>query len=572
MDKFEKYLKIDYKLPSEQQTWPLYGIGLENMGKNGKSVRANIPRNRDDELLVRCDATGLCFSDIKILKQGGDHVRIQRDIKKDPVIMGHESVVTVVDVGKKLRDKFKSGDRFVVQADIYVNGKSTAYGYTLPGALMQYQVIGKEVLDGDDGCYLIPIKDTTSYAQAALTEPWACVVHSYMIEYRTKIENGGKMLIVCGENAENIILGDIFKDGKPDMISVINITDKLKSELLAADCVDYDTIDYDFLDVCDCYPDDIIILGYLTDDQFSKVVTKFEKDCTLNIVCDKPRTNSVAIDVGRVHYNNLYYTGNNKGDASLSYSGLGRKLTDLKSGGKVWMLGAGGPMGQMHVQRACEMPDGPSLIIATDIDPTRLQELKDRFIPAAEDNNRILVVLNPNDFSSLEEFESHLESYVDGDGFDDVIALVPVPALIQQATKHVADGGLLNIFAGVVRGTLTELDLDAINMRNVHWVGSSGSFISDMKETLRMTEDGEIYTENAAAAIGGLNSVVDGLKMVEGQKVPGKIIIYQQIPNMPITLIKDMHNEYPTVGALLRDGKYWSYEAEKELLRLKVEF
>ena len=52
--------------------------------------------------------------------------------------------------------------------------KSRAYGYALPGALTQYETMGQDVLNGDDGCYLIPIKDSTGYAQAALTEPaWA---------------------------------------------------------------------------------------------------------------------------------------------------------------------------------------------------------------------------------------------------------------------------------------------------------------------------------------------------------------------------------------------------------------
>jgi len=572
MEKVEKYINVNYNLPKEQLTWPLYGVGLENMGKGGKPVKAKVPKHRDDELLVRCDATGLCFSDIKILKQGGEHVRIHRDIAKEPVIMGHESVVTVVEVGKKLRDKYNVGDRFVVQADIYVNGESTAYGYALPGALMQYQLIGKEILDGDDGCYLIPIKDSTSYAQAALTEPWACVVHSYMIDYRTTLKDGGKLLIVCGEGAEDITLGNILKERNPEMINVVNLSKKLKSELLAADRVDYNDIDFQFVVQCDCLADDIIVLGYLSDEDLAIVFSKLNNGSTLNIVCDKPRNGKVPVDVGRIHYNNWYYTGNSKNDASLSYGGLGRKFTELKAGGTAWLLGAGGPMGQMHVQRACEMPNGPRLIVATDIDETRLNELKERFIPAAEANGRKLLVLNPKDYSSEEEFEKELESYVNNKGYDDVIALVPIAALIQQATRHVADNGLLNIFAGVVRGTMCDLDLDDINLRSIHWVGCSGSFISDMKETLRMTEEGEIYTENAAVAIGGFNAVIEGLKKVEAQQVPGKIIIYQQIPDMPVTLIKDIAKEYPTIAPLLRDGKYWTFEAEKELLKLKAEF
>ena len=45
--------------------------------------------------------------------------------------------------------------------------------------MSQYNLIGEEVLNGDEGCYLIPMAKETGYAQGALTEPWACVVASY---------------------------------------------------------------------------------------------------------------------------------------------------------------------------------------------------------------------------------------------------------------------------------------------------------------------------------------------------------------------------------------------------------
>ncbi len=35
-------------------------------------------------------------------------------------------------------------------------------------------MIDQRVLNGDHGNYLIPVKPDTGYAEAALTEPWAC--------------------------------------------------------------------------------------------------------------------------------------------------------------------------------------------------------------------------------------------------------------------------------------------------------------------------------------------------------------------------------------------------------------
>ncbi len=558
-----KYRKVEYELPTKQLSWLLYGVGLENLGKDGKPVVTDVPQPGEDELLVRCDSNSLCFSDIKIIAQGGDHVRIKRDIAKDPVIMGHESVVTVVKVGKNLAGKYHIGERFVVQADVYVNGKSVAYGYTLPGALTQYETIGQEILNGDDGCYLIPVRETTGYAEAAITEPWACVVHSFLLNYRHNVKSGGKCLIVGGTGAENITLGNALAN-KPASITAINLPQNIINELSTAGL----TADITTTVAEDVVFDDIIICGTIDDDLLESLTSKLSKAGLFNVVGATKPGRPLKIDVGRVHYEDWCYLGNPGNNVADSYKPH-RKLTDLKANGKAWFLGAGGPMGQMHIQRACEMPDGPSLIVATDIDPARLQELRDRFIPAAEAHNRTLIVLNPTEFSN-EDFDAKLKELSGGNGFDDVIALVPVPFLIKQASQYAAEGGLLNIFAGVTRGTCVDLDLSDTFLRGIRWVGSSGSFLSDMKETLRMAEDGELITANAVAAIGGLNAAYEGLELVKKQAIPGKIVIYQQMPELPLIRLTELKDVMPTVAAKLRNGKYWTVDAENELMRLKL--
>ncbi len=46
-------------------------------------------------------------------------------------------------------------------------------------------------------------------------------------------------------------------------------------------------------------------------------------------------------------------------------------------------VGAGGPMGQMHVQHAIELADGPRTIIATEVGDDRLNALHNRFADLA---------------------------------------------------------------------------------------------------------------------------------------------------------------------------------------------
>ena len=73
---------------------------------------------KDNEILLRVDALGLCLSDIKIIKQGGDHPRLR---------------------GRDL-------------ADIYYEGVNFAFGYMIPGGLAQYSYLDERALDGDEGC------------------------------------------------------------------------------------------------------------------------------------------------------------------------------------------------------------------------------------------------------------------------------------------------------------------------------------------------------------------------------------------------------------------------------------
>jgi NADPH:quinone reductase-like Zn-dependent oxidoreductase len=94
----------------------LYGAGFENLGKDGKPIDAPMPAYGPDELLVRHDAVGLCFSDIKVIKLGEEHPRIYRKMKENPVVLGHEVSMTVVGVGENLKKDYHPGDRFIIHA------------------------------------------------------------------------------------------------------------------------------------------------------------------------------------------------------------------------------------------------------------------------------------------------------------------------------------------------------------------------------------------------------------------------------------------------------------------------
>src|SRR5690606_32250878 len=136
-DKLTDYRHAD-KIAPKNRLWPLYGAGFENLGQAGQPIETELPTFGPDELLVRHDACGICFSDIKVINAGQEHPRIFKDMRTEPVVLGHEVSLTVVGVGDNLKDAYRVGDRFIVQADIYAGGTNYAYGYMIQGGMSRY--------------------------------------------------------------------------------------------------------------------------------------------------------------------------------------------------------------------------------------------------------------------------------------------------------------------------------------------------------------------------------------------------------------------------------------------------
>ena len=68
-------------------------------------VEREMPKINDDQVLVRIDHVGLCGSDIHYYQHG----RIGDFVVENPIILGHESAGTVMEVGKNVKT-LKKGD------------------------------------------------------------------------------------------------------------------------------------------------------------------------------------------------------------------------------------------------------------------------------------------------------------------------------------------------------------------------------------------------------------------------------------------------------------------------------
>jgi D-arabinose 1-dehydrogenase-like Zn-dependent alcohol dehydrogenase len=196
----------------------------------------------------------------------------------------------------------------------------------------------------------------------------------------------------------------------------------------------------------------------------------------------------------------------------------------------------------------------------------RLQDLSDSYADEAAAKGIEFICLNP---MNKEAYQAAMARFRPA-GFDDVIVLAPVAALIADGATWLADGGVMNVFAGVARGTMATFDVSDIYLRDVRTIGQSGSSIDDMRLMLFQAETGTLSPNRSVAAIGSLGAAWDGIKAVKEQTFPGKIVIYPNIKDLPLTPIADLDETLPSVYAALKDGREWTNAAEAELLRLML--
>jgi threonine dehydrogenase-like Zn-dependent dehydrogenase len=532
--------------------WQVLGQGMDSFGINRAPVRVPLPRPGPGEVLLRVDAIGICFSDVKVIAQGSQHPRIfGRDLAKEPVVPGHECALTVVAVGEGMENEYRVGDRFVIQADVYYHGKALTYGYVLWGGMAEYSLVGDPVLRGDEGSYLIPVSPQAGYAETALTEPWACVVAAYRIKQRRGLKPKGAAAAI-GERAAAALKRAVSalpeSEGPARLItseSLQELTSLAKSENLPG---------VDDLFLVDPSPTDIEACEPL-----------LARGGVIAVGCAKPLSRPASLDIGRVHYDSVQHLGCRGGDPIAAYS-QGRD-SELSPGGCGWIIGAAGPIGQMHVQRALQMQNGPSVILATDIDDKRLAILKARCADLPRKDVR-LVLLNVASIQP-DELARAVSDATGGRGFDEIVVLAPSPAVTEQASAFLAPGGVLNIFAGVARGTMAKIDYGLI-CRGCRIYGSSGSRTRDLADTVRMAASGEISPNQSVAAVGGISAMWDGVAAVKEGRVTGRAVIFPQIGDLPLTELPALRESLPSVHRLLGPGETWTKEAEEELLRIML--
>ena len=193
-----------------------------------------LPEIKDGEILACIISDSICMSSYKAASQGAAHKRVPDDIAENPVIIGHEFCGKIVKVGAKWADKFKAGDKFVIQPAINYKGSlaSPGYSYKYCGGASEYVIIPEEVMLMD--CLLPYNGDAFFYG--SLSEPMSCIIGGYHACYHTKpgvythdmgVTEGGNMAILAGAGPMGLGCADYAIHGgrAPKMLIVTDLDD-----------------------------------------------------------------------------------------------------------------------------------------------------------------------------------------------------------------------------------------------------------------------------------------------------------------------------------------------------------
>jgi threonine dehydrogenase-like Zn-dependent dehydrogenase len=219
-------------------------------------------------------------------------------------------------------------------------------------------------------------------------------------------------------------------------------------------------------------------------------------------------------------------------------------------------------MGQMHVERALALPGGPRLVLALDLDADRLGAAAEKLGPAAARNGRELLVetIGPEPDAIARAVRRHAPA-----GADDVIVTAPSARAVAAASEAMAPDGMLVLFAGVPVGTRASLDLSNIYLHGAQLTGTSGSRIADQALVVDKTLAGQLEPRRALAAVGGIEAVPDALQALMDGRFPGKIVIFPELRDLPLTALPELAQAEPDVGRALDTDGSWTIEAEAAL-------
>ena len=192
------------------------------IGKMGFEER-DIPRPKDDEVLVKLEYVGICGSDLHYYESGaiGDYV------VKPPFVLGHEPGGTVVEVGKNVTH-LKVGDRVALEpgktcghCEFCKTGRYNLCPDVVFFATPPVDGVFQEYVAHEAGlCFKLP--DNVSTMEGALIEPLAVGFHAA----RQGGAQAGQVAVVTGAGCIGLVSMMALKAMGVSKVYSVDVMDK----------------------------------------------------------------------------------------------------------------------------------------------------------------------------------------------------------------------------------------------------------------------------------------------------------------------------------------------------------
>lgn len=269
-----------------------------------------IPKISDNEVLVKVETALTCGTDLKVFKRG-----YHAQMIKLPSVFGHEFSGIIAQVGKNVKN-WKVGQRVVAansapcDACFYckINRKSLCENIEWNnGAYAQFIKIPPRIVEKN----MLEIPRGTTFNEAALVEPLACVVHG-IEDCNIKADdvvaiNGsgpiGLMFVKLSKlKGAKVIITDFSEErletakelGADEIINLNGVKDVVKAvrELTENE-----------------RGADVAIESVGKPETWEKTIVMARKGGTVNLFGGCPQDTSIKIDTSLIHYNELTLKG-----------------------------------------------------------------------------------------------------------------------------------------------------------------------------------------------------------------------------------------------------------------------
>jgi L-iditol 2-dehydrogenase len=119
--------------------------------------------------------------------------------------------------------------------------------------------------------------------------------------------------------------------------------------------------------------------------------------------------------------------------------------------------------------------------------------------------------------SSSGDLKQQVLDRTDGRGADAAVVTVGASSVITQAAECLADGGRLNIFAGVYPSAPLGVEPNLIHYKELIVTGSSDSTPEDMHTALGYIESGAVKVEPLVSHVVPLERIGEGFELVSNR-------------------------------------------------------